>query len=146
MNDFSDELQEVELTAGAMAFFFWPLGASVDIITRYSIVSPAAAIAAFSYVLGDHRQIGNFAQFGKAYVAAGVTFAVVTWIERNVIAKRVQQEADKINLYLGDRAQAYGEKYAGKTLKQWCADNGNTIIGKMVCALNYSSIGVKSTN
>lgn len=141
MNDYSREIRDTEIIAGVLAVLLWPAAATIDIVTGVSQAAPIAAFGVFAYVGG--WEVGrDFGAFSKAYLSAGLTLAAMTIAERGVIEERLAAESNKVQNSVEGYATAYGQKWAGKSLKQWCAANGSTFIGKMVCALNFTSIGI----
>lgn len=142
-NDYSTEIREAEIVAAVLAVLLWPAAATIDIVTGVSVITPVAAFGVFGWIGG--WDVGrDFAAFSKAYLSAGLTLAALTVAEREIIKSRLAAEGVKIETSLETAATAYGQKWAGKSLKQWCAANGTSFIGKMVCALNFTSIGINN--
>jgi hypothetical protein len=139
-DDYSKELREAEIIAGALAVMLWPAASVIDLVTNASIAAPVAAVSVF-FLVGGRNVATDFGAFSKAHLAAGFTFAGMTYLERNAIIANIQAEADKFEGTVERKATAYGQKWAGKSMKQWCAANGTGFIGKLVCALDFSAFG-----
>lgn len=141
-NDYSKELRESEIIAAALAVMLWPAASVIDLVTNTSIVAPVAAISVFFFV-GGRNVANNFGAFSRAHIAAGVTFAGMTYLERNAILANLEGEANKIKGTAMDEATIYGQEWAGKSMKQWCAANGKSFIGAMVCKMDLSQFGIQ---
>lgn len=144
-DDFDVEIMEAEVTVAALAVAMWPVASIVDIVTGVSVVSPMAAIGIFAFV-GGSDVLSNFGNFTKAYAAAGVTFAAMTYTERKLIEAKLAEEETKIEGFLEAKTTAYGQKWAGKSLKDWCAvkqKGPGLLIQNMVCSLDLTSLGIK---
>lgn len=140
-DDYSKEIRNAEIIAGVLAITLWPIGVVVDGVTNLSLLAPAMTVTAFAWI-GGRTVFSDFGNFTKAYAAAGLTFGLMTYLDRQAIMNNLTYEEQKVQGTALRTAQRIGTT----NLTQWCAPppEKRSMGQNIICAMDLTQFGIKS--